>query len=333
MGWHLPLESRSSLEEEGVMTKRVVGFVAGLLAAAVAGVWLFGERGRLLLPSTREALRVGGWRGILNGSALHGYVYARWSNQYLRLLIHTILPRLSPEGKQRLADRYHAKVLTPDQAEAIVTLDQPIPLQDLEQIVPYPVARDLVLAGPPDVAVYECGCRHSRDNGCKPTQVCMVVGQPIVDFVLEHNPQSARRLTQAEALQLLREEHERGHLHSAWFKDAILDRFYVLCNCCSCCCLGITGMMQHGMRFMAPSGYVAQVDEELCAACAACEEACPFDAIQVDGRAVVRWEDCMGCGVCVGQCPNGAISLVRDEGKGLPLDVRLLAQQAVSQGG
>jgi len=90
-------------------------------------------------------------------------------------------------------------------------------------------------------------------------------------------------------------------------------------------------MAQHGIRYMVPSGYVAQVDGDLCAACAACEEACPFEAIQVDGRATVCWEACMGCGVCVGQCPNGVLSLVRDEGKGLPLDVRLLAQEAAVQ--
>ncbi|MGD1158598.1 MAG: 4Fe-4S binding protein [Terriglobia bacterium] len=33
---------------------------------------------------------------------------------------------------------------------------------------------------------------------------------------------------------------------------------------------------------------------------------------------------CMGCGVCVDQCPTGALSLARDEQKGIPLDVRQL---------
>ena len=33
----------------------------------------------------------------------------------------------------------------------------------------------------------------------------------------------------------------------------------------------------------------------------------------------------MGCGVCVGQCPNQALSLVRDERKGAPLDVGVLS--------
>ncbi|MGQ9555045.1 MAG: 4Fe-4S binding protein [Anaerolineae bacterium] len=48
-------------------------------------------------------------------------------------------------------------------------------------------------------------------------------------------------------------------------------------------------------------------------------------AISVNGRAVVNWEACMGCGVCVGQCRNEAMSLVRDERKGVPLDVRALS--------
>jgi Fe-S-cluster-containing hydrogenase component 2 len=54
---------------------------------------------------------------------------------------------------------------------------------------------------------------------------------------------------------------------------------------------------------------------------------CPFKAIQVNEMSVVNWEACIGCGVCVGQCPNEAMSLVRDERKGIPLDVRLLAQE------
>ena len=113
-------------------------------------------------------------------------------------------------------------MLTLDQAEAIVLRDHDIARQDLgEQIIPYPLARDIVLTGTPDIAAYECACRHARPEHCEPTQVCMVVGRSFVDFLLEHNPQSTRRLTQAEAVELLRAEHQRGHVHSAWFKDAM----------------------------------------------------------------------------------------------------------------
>ncbi len=312
------------------MSGTVVLIIAGALLITVLILWLFGERWRPLRPSTwkmmQEMRQESGLRRFLNLSALHGYIYGRWTNQYVGLALNYIFPRLGPRTPN-WSDHYHGKVLPQEQAEAIITLNQDIPLRDLEQIIPYPLARHLVLKGPPEVAVYECCCRHARANPCQPTQVCMVIGQPFVDFILEHNPKSSRRLTQAEALELLRAEHERGHLHSAWFKDAMLDRFYAICNCCKCCCGGIEAMVKYGLPMVTSSGYVAQVDATHCSACAICEEACPFRAIQVDGTAAVNWESCMGCGVCVGQCPHEALSLVRDERKGTPLDVRLLVQE------
>lgn len=307
------------------MAGTIVLIVVGALLIGVLALWFFGERWRPLRRSTWLFLREGGVGRLLNGSALHAYAYGRWTNQYIDVLINRIYPRLDAHGRQRWADHYHGKVLTQEHARAIITLNEDIPLQDLEQIIPYPVARDIVLKGPPEVAVYECGCRHARANHCEPTQVCMIIGQPFVDFVLEHNPQSSRRLSQAEALELLEAEYERGHVHSAWFKDVCLDRFYVICNCCKCCCGGIEAMTKYGMQLMASSGYVAQVDEMLCVACGTCEEACPFEAVEVEETAAVDWETCMGCGVCVGQCPNEAMSLIRDERKGEPLDVRVLA--------
>ncbi len=297
-----------------------------LLALVLAPLLFFllaGERGRLR-PSTLAFFRQS--KSCLD--ALHGYVYGRWTSRYLKTLFSLPAPSSSAEaGKaaRKLADHYHGKVLTHDHAHAIVTLDRDVPLQEIEQIVPYPTARNIVLNGPPDVAAYECYCRHSRKTHCGPTQVCMVVGKPFTDFVLEHNPGKARRLTQAEALDLLEAEHARGHVHSAWFKDAMLDRFYAICNCCKCCCGGIA-MMRQGVAIMASSGYVAHIDQEVCARCGDCVEACPFNALSKNGGGtVLNWDLCLGCGVCEARCSTGAMTLVRDERKGLPLDVRLLA--------
>ena len=311
------------------MLATTVLIIVGLLLMTVLVLWLFGERWRPFLPSTWRFLREAGLRRFIDFKSLHAYFYGRWIKEYIHLLINKIFPRLGPRGKKWWSDHYHGKVLTTEQAEAIITINQDIPLQDLEQIIPYHMARNLVLKGPPDIAVFQCGCRQIRENPCEPIQVCMVIGQPFVDFVLEHHPKTSRRLTQAEALKLLKDEHERGHLHSAWFKDVMLDRFYAICNCCKCCCGGIEAMVKYGIPMVASSGYVVQVDEKLCSACGICEDACPFKAIQVDGRVVVNWDACMGCGVCVGQCPNDAMLLVRDDRKGMPLDVRLLAQENV----
>ena len=80
---------------------------------------------------------------------------------------------------------------------------------------------------------------------------------------------------------------------------------------------------------LASSGYVAQVDEDLCAGCGLCADYCQFEAITVDnGYAVVDYEACMGCGVCVSQCPQEAISLLRDPAKGEPLEIQKLIAHA-----
>jgi len=301
-----------------------------ILAVVLVGgvvLWLYGERWRPLRPSTWRFMQEAGiWR-LLNFNALHGYVYGRWIKEYLNVLLNHIIPRLGPRGKKWLSNHYHGKVLTPELARAIITHNHDIPLRNIEQIIPYPFARDLVMKGPPDVAVFQCGCRQIRDKPCEPIQVCMAIGQPFVDFIVEHHPNSSRRLTQVEALELLEAEYKRGHLHSAWFKDACLDRFYAICNCCKCCCGGIETMVKHGAPSMLSSGYVAKVDEESCTACGTCEDVCAFKAIKMNGNATVIWEKCMGCGVCQGQCPSEAISLIRDERKGIPMDVRLLSTQ------
>lgn len=80
---------------------------------------------------------------------------------------------------------------------------------------------------------------------------------------------------------------------------------------------------------LASSGYVAQVDAGLCAACGTCTETCQFAALSLnDDHALVDEAACMGCGVCVAHCPQGAISLLRDPAKGEPLEIRALIARA-----
>jgi ferredoxin len=120
--------------------------------------------------------------------------------------------------------------------------------------------------------------------------VCLVIGEPFAGFVIEHHPERARWITQGEAVEILEAEHERGHVHHAFFKDAMLERFYAICNCCSCCC-GAMQAHRNGTPMLASSGYVAQVDNTLCIGCGDCEEYCQFHSISVqDGFSFVDEE-------------------------------------------
>jgi len=304
---------------------KIVLRMTAIIAALVVALWVWSERGRWMLPSTWKFLRASGWRRLRDGTFFHSYIYGRFPDRYIGLGLKNALPQIGKASGQSSADHYHGKVLPTALAEALITHDHDIELHDMEQVIPYPVARDLVLRASPDIVAFDCPCRATRENPCQPTQVCMVVGQPFADFILEHHPAKARRLTQTEAVEMLRAEHARGHVHTAYFKDVMLERFYAICNCCKCCCGGIEAMVKHGVPMLAASGYVAQVDEAQCAACGDCIEACAFGALSLDGFAHVNWDKCMGCGVCEGQCQVGGIALVRDERKGVPLDVRVLA--------
>lgn len=91
----------------------------------------------------------------------------------------------------------------------------------------------------------------------------------------------------------------------------MLNRFYAICNCCSCCC-GAMQSQRNGTPMLISSGYEAVVDEDLCIACGTCETVCQFEAIALgDFSAVVDRPACMGCGVCVEHCLQDALRLER----------------------
>ena len=110
----------------------------------------------------------------------------------------------------------------------------------------------------------------------------------------------------------------------------MLGRFYAICNCCSCCC-GALHAQRNGVPMLTASGYVSVQDPELCIGCGVCAELCQFEAIAMaDGRAFIDAAACMGCGVCVDQCDLGALTLVLDESKGIPLEINDLMRAALS---
>jgi Pyruvate/2-oxoacid:ferredoxin oxidoreductase delta subunit len=248
-----------------------------------------------------------------------------------------VVERLGKPMREMIADGYHGKVVPLDAARQLVTLDEEISLQCPEQVIPYPRARDIIMRNPDHIVALDCPCRAARENPCKPLDVCLIVGEPFASFIVEHIPDRARRITQERAAEILSEERERGHVHHAFFKDAMLERFYAICNCCSCCC-GALQAYEHGTPMLASSGYVSQVDPESCTACETCVDNCQFHAVSIvegngaaEGWAVVDHELCMGCGVCVSHCDFEAATLVRDPSKGEPLEIReLIAEQEVA---
>lgn len=278
-------------------------------------------------PSTRTFWRLAKVRDFSTLLKwLHGYIYGRWIYHYIALGTgrHPLTRRFvktTPQVKENsIADSYHGKVISADSARKIVTLNRPIAIDDLEQIIPYKNARSLLLEGDGDIVVLDCPCRLSKKDHCSPVDVCLVVGAPFTDFILEHHPRKSRRVDQREAEQILEQCYKDGNVHHAFFKEEMLSRFYAICNCCSCCCCAIEAT-KRGTPMLASSGYKAQLSPG-CVGCGICVKACPFEALALINEQIVVNNKCMGCGVCVAKCPKECLALKRDKDMGAPLEIQ-----------
>ncbi len=230
-----------------------------------------------------------------------------------------------PKGTGGFADTYHGKVLRTEAARKLISVRRNIALPNLEKVLPYSSAKDIILENPDHIAVFDCPCRVNSESPCMPIDVCLIVGEPFVAFLESNHADNARRVTTDEAIAIVEAENRRGHVTHAFFKEAMLGRYYAICNCCSCCC----GAMQahvNGVPMLESSGYVAVVDEKACVGCGLCAKKCPFKAIEMrDGAPVINADACMGCGVCRFQCAKDALGLVRNSSASDPLEIDELA--------
>jgi ferredoxin len=229
-------------------------------------------------------------------------------------MVKTAVNRCAHGAADLSTNTYHAKVVRLEEAEQVLTLKEDLNLGELPKtIMPYQHAVTAVIKNPERIAVIDCICRKLHgDEGCKPLDVCLVIGEPWVSWVMARdNRMNARLVTQEEALTILRETHERGNVHAVFFKDVAANRIYSICNCCPCCCTAIQAQNHLGAPMMARSGYTARIDGDKCIKCGICAQKCNFMAIgwNKGELPVVDEELCMGCEGCLQFCKQDAITL------------------------
>jgi NAD-dependent dihydropyrimidine dehydrogenase PreA subunit len=302
--------------------------------------------------ATKRFFKMHGNQGIEH--FIHGYIYGLYIEEYiyrtgnalnlvdkkpdgyrpvppeLDEILDVLVGKVVREGASAETSTYHGKVVSTDEAQALVSVKEDVELRGLEHIIPYKIANDIVLENPDHIGVLSCPCRRTSNNPCLPLDVCIAVGEPFVGLLEQFQTSGFRRIDSDEAAKIIRQEHERGHVHAAFFKDAMDGRFYHICNCCSCCCVGMKAHNAYRVPILASSGYTAAVDMDECNGCGNCEEVCPFKAVTVgdDQVAVVDTQLCMGCGACEPRCEMEAIKLKVDPSKPGPLDINTLIKEA-----
>jgi electron transport complex protein RnfB len=176
-----------------------------------------------------------------------------------------------------------------------------------EWVLPYDDVREILLQAKSFV-IGDCVCREQQD----------LLGSRQCDFPVKaclwfSNSEPAGQegvSTRDEALEFLDRIEKIGLVHTV---SNVQQGVGYVCNCCGCCCGLLRGINEWGIdHSVAQANYYAEIDMELCTACAVCLDRCQVEAISEDyGTYTVDRARCIGCGLCVTGCGSDAVTLVR----------------------
>jgi Fe-S-cluster-containing hydrogenase component 2 len=177
------------------------------------------------------------------------------------------------------------------------------------KILPY---EDLkrILESADVLCVIPCVCKFMWRKCNAPVEVCLQMNQ-WAQFTMAKG--AGRKVTLEEALAISDSAEEAGLVHTMATAGS-----FVMCNCCSDCCIVIDPARKYGTlnQAVVKSHYRSDIDQDSCAGCETCAELCPFGAITMEEapsskelKAAVELEKCFGCGACAVACPSEAITM------------------------
>jgi len=205
-------------------------------------------------------------------------------------------------------EAFHGTMLSQPSVHRIIPLEKVIPV-DID-VMPYQKA-STYLDQAQSWGVLDCICRVQKNligQGCNHTVKNCLVFSPKPGAFLKS--EEIETLTREEALEVLAEADREGLVHSV--NNAQSEVYYV-CNCCTCSCGVLRGMVEYGSQnSIARSDFFAVVEEDQCTGCESCIDRCAFNAMtMVDGVCEVDRMACYGCGLCIDSCDTEALSLIQ----------------------
>jgi len=284
--------------------------------------------------STKDIFAKHGWRV---DRAIHNYIYFRYYYPYIKTLTTGVLALknimwvapLRPVANF-VFHRYHSKVLSAGDVNKIFALNEDVRIvtDENKKIIPYKYATKIIFQDPENITVMDCPCKKSTGAPKEDINSCFMVGKGAsfwLDSCQKYNP---RKVTQAEALDIIQKMRKKKYINQAFFKVATGGCTGVICTCHPDHCLSLIAtkftrvMGKTVVPVSTTAGYSITRDENKCKDCGTCLDFCHFQAISiVGGERVYTSAECRGCELCVENCPNGALSLYVDPEKPLPLDL------------
>jgi len=178
-----------------------------------------------------------------------------------------------------------------------------IPLEDAREIIRKSSVR----------AVQQCACRYRTGRCDYPKDVCISL-----DFMAQEaiDRGSGTSITKDEALAILRRSSDAGLVHITTeyhFENSDCGVEFI-CNCCPCCCAFLEPYVTSGGKVQLGGNYYAEINNETCVDCGACQKRCHVNAIYKEGEALkIDQSKCFGCGVCAHICPKESIKMRQKE--------------------
>lgn len=300
----------------------------------------------MMRESTKALMAKHGWR---IDRAVHNYIYFSfyypyvWFVSKLFKFLATYLSwckPLNPVLKTAFA-RYHAKIISGSDATKILELNEDVSAvsENNKKIVPFDYAYKILFQEPDFIAVMDCPCKKALNAPDWTINSCISVGRKTSQFWIDRcgKKYNARKISQKEAMDLIKKFRKKGYLTQAFFKVATGGATGVICNCHKDSCVSLQATefakkFRKDFSMAADSGYSCQFDSEKCKQCGTCVRICQFNAIRINGNGRTYHKDlCMGCGLCMEHCPENAIQLCRDIQKTVPLDMDIVKKDYVSK--
>jgi ferredoxin len=337
------------------MSEKVLELVCHLFSPEEAGIAIHLP---FYLPKTLGAIarrarkKPGEIRNTLEAMAERRVIFSSEKGYALLPLIPGMFEYLLMDGRDspwhrryaHLINNLYATGYTKEYSTTSSPLIRNIPVETViessSRVVDTDLMSEMIQAHDKLAVLNVCQCRQSHafsDHECSRADItdgCLIFGSFAESMVERGN---GRYVSREEMHEIVLERWEKNLVFMS--ANLVPSSSNAICTCCDCCCHYMESINHFGGRVsLAPSHFLAVVDEAVCNACGKCAKVCNTHAHSVkDKQHAFDVQKCIGCGLCIKVCRKNTISMVENPDYSPPsqgwlcLGLRILPKSLMAQ--